>query len=153
MDDLIYILMLVAWVAYSIYNAKQKKKQKELQNRPAAEPQHEHEFEPDQTQKPQRSIFDEVFGEGQFEDFEETMEEVVPHVEEIRKVPAEYAYYKPEPVEEMEKEEYITASQLISNRENTLVDLDLIDKPITYGNYFNLRKAVIYSAILERPHH
>jgi len=151
MDDLIYILMLVAWVAYSIYNAKQKKKQKELQNRPAAEPQPA--YEPAQTQKPQRSIFEDVFGEGQFEEFEETEEEKVPHAEEIRKVPAEYTYYKPKPMEVVEKDEYITASQLISNRENTLVDLDLIDKPITYGNYFNLRKAVIYSAILERPYH
>jgi hypothetical protein len=151
MDDLIYILMLVAWVAYSIYNAKQKKKQKELQNRPAAEPQPN--YEPEQTQKPQRSIFEEVFGEGQFEDFEETIEEEVPHVEETRKVPAEYTYYKPEPMEVLAREEYITASQLISDRENELVDIDLIDKPITYGNYFNLRKAVIYSAILERPYH
>lgn len=151
MDDLIYILMLVGWVAYSIYNAKQKKKQKELQNRPASEPQPE--YESAQPQKPQRSIFEEVFGEGQFDDFEETVEEEIPHVEEIKKTPAEHTYNKAEPMEAPAREEYMTASQLINNRENELVDIDLIDKPITSRNYFNLRKAVIYSAILERPYH
>ena len=72
MDDFIYVLLFVGWIAYSIFSAVQKKKQKELKKKPAPEqfPMPEV-IEPE---KPTRSVFEEIFGEGQFGKFEESHE-------------------------------------------------------------------------------
>jgi hypothetical protein len=150
MDDLIYILLLVAWVAYSIYNAKQKKKQKEMERKTVSEPRPT--YEQSEPEKPQRSIFEELFGEGQFNELPELEEEEGSFVEEIPEIPHSYTPYKPESLEEIPAERYQTVSSLVSMPQFENSEFEMAAKTPTYGNNFDLRKAVIHATILERPY-
>jgi hypothetical protein len=150
MDDLIYILLLVAWVAYSIYNAKQKKKQKEMERRTTSEPKPV--YEQSQPEKPQRSVFEELFGEGPFNELPETEEEEESFVEEIPEIPHSYIPYKPISLEEVPEQDFHIGTRMhtISDEEDD--DPEPVVKLPTYGKDFDLRKAVIYSTILEQPY-
>lgn len=147
MDELIYIALLVAWVAYSIYNAKQKKKQKEL--KPAPDTDSQPQYEPEQAEKPQRSILEELFGEGQFDNPQETYEEERTQMEEIPERPLAHAYNEPVTVKTVE-DTPVTASGIAAEQKTISDEPSPYDTVITHRSDFDLRRAVIYSIILER---
>lgn len=146
MDDVIYILIAIAWVAFSIYNANQKKKQKLAREAQASGPQ------PSEAAPKPRSILEEIL-----------MGEEMPeyHAEE------EHEEIKPELVPEykaaMEYQQEIQARALRAEQQlqvsNNLSTMDESTPVPLYGEtnigllkLFDLRQAVIYSIILERPY-
>ena len=149
MDEVIYILLAVAWVAYSIYNAKQKKKQREIEAQTAADERQE--YESAEPEKPQRSIFEELLNESDFEEFQE-FEEKETVAETVLKQEIPFQYRKSdifEPHESIGSDRLIASDAFIQAGIN---DTE-ITKPSSDPELFNLRKAVIYSTILERPYH
>jgi len=150
MDELIYILLIVAWIAYSIYNAKQKKKQKEQTRKPSTEPQPQ--YETAEPQKSQRSILEELFGETDFEIIEDDEEEPVvqENIPQQKPAPvfAEHAH-----IRQAAESEYKIVSRLTDQMKGLEIADEIADEHTTYATEFDLRKAVIYSVILERPYH
>ncbi len=145
MDDIIYVLLAVLWLAFSIYNANQKKKkQAAAQQKPTPAPVNEN-------PKP-RSILEEILLD----------EEVVHEYEQ------EFAEPEAAPIT---VPEYTAANQYREEViKRTITDFALpteanntdseIQKEIpgeahpVLGDIrqnFNLRQAVVYSVVLERP--
>jgi hypothetical protein len=152
MEDLIYILGGIAWVAYSIYNARQKKKLKEERERTVhqAEPA----YEPEPATSPTRSIFEEILKETGFEDTDDEIEEYVQPVPAA--IPANPQYFTYEDTEmEIKAAEEHYKKEVPAFMEHMIAEnLPYHEmKEKTHSNIFDLRKAVIYSAILERPYH
>ncbi|MBE0661592.1 MAG: hypothetical protein IH597_03910 [Bacteroidales bacterium] len=152
MDDLIYILAGIAWVAYSIYNARQKKKLKEERERtvPKAEPV----YEPEPASTPTRSIFEEIFKEAGLNEFDEELEEnVKPATAEIS-AKTQYFTYEDTDIEIKAAEDLIKKEAPAFSEHFVAENVPYHEmKEKTRSNIFDLRKAVIYSAILERPYH
>jgi hypothetical protein len=149
MDELIYILVLVAWVAYSIFNAKQKKKQKEQQAKSAPKPQPQ--YETAEPQKPKRSVLEDLFGEEFFEELQ--VEEEVSYKKEVPVKEPALTSYQPQAPEKPDEEVYKSASQLIREMKDEEMESITVDGDENPVKGFDLRKAVIYSTILERPYH
>ncbi len=149
MDELIYILILVAWVAYSIFNAKQKKKQKEQQAKSAPRPQPE--YEASEPQKPKRSVLEDLFGEEFFEELQDEEEEIS-YKEEVPVKEHVITGYQPKVSEKSYEERYKTASQLIQEMKDEEIESIMAAGDEIPEKDFDLRKAVIYSTILERPY-
>lgn len=150
MDDLIYVLLLIAWVAYSFYNAKQKRKLKEQQHKPAAEPKYE--MEPLPETQPQRSIFEEIFKEAGLEDFEEQEPVYEPEYEEPSKEVKIFSYEDPETWNEEEKHMLSSRLQIPDDEEKKEPETIKAGPTDMHKEAFDLRKAIIYNAILERPY-
>lgn len=143
MEDLFYILAGVAYLAYLIYSAGQKKKKRQEQaaQQSYAEPEVS---EPVEIEKPTSSIFDEILGVQNFdfkvkeELFEEVEKEeildVVPEEEGIRTTEV---YVKPKEKEEPED----AAGFWEEDTEEETSDYE-----------FDLRDAVISSEILNPPY-
>lgn len=151
MDDLIYILVGIAWVAYSIYSARQKKKMKEERERTV--PQAEPAYEPEPATSPTRSIFEEIFKEAGLEEFDNELEEIVKPV--AAKIPAtpQYFTYEDTNVEIKAAEDLIIKEAPAFSEHFIAENVPYHEmKEKTHSNIFDLRKAVIYSAILERPY-
>jgi hypothetical protein len=145
MDEIIYILLAVAWVVYSIYNANQKKKQKELEAQAAKEQADEFDT-PDESESPKRSVFEEIFDEADFLEPDDAREKAA------YEIVSQKGFPKPEiPLKEPEKK-YDLASERITMREESEKVATEKKEPWVTPESFDLRKAVIYSAILERPH-
>jgi len=151
MDDLIYILLLVAWVAYSFYNAKQKRKQKEQQQKPYAQPKPV--AEPMPEAKPQRSIFEEIFKEAGLEDYEEHEPEYEPEYLEPAKETKIFSYEDPETWDEKDKHVLNTGLRIPEESQPKEPETVLAGHTDTQKEAFDLRRAIIYNAILERPYH
>lgn len=147
MDDLIYILLLVAWVAYSFYNAKQKRKQKEQQQKPYVQPKPE--AKPMPEAKPQRSIFEEIFKEAGLEDYEEHEPEYLEPAKETKI----FSYEDPETWDEKDKHVLNTGLRISEESQPKEPETVLAGHTDTQKEVFDLRKAIIYNAILERPYH
>lgn len=151
MDDLIYILVGVAWVAYSIYSAQQKKKLKEERERTV--PQAEPAYEPEPNTSPSRSIFEEIFKEAGLEELNDEIEETIKPV--AAQIPAQPRYFTYEDTnveikaaDELLQKEFPAFSEHFVAENMPYSEM----KEKTHSNIFDLRKAVIYSAILERPY-
>ena len=151
MEDYIYILIGVIWLAATIYRASQKKKQAAAQARPGPDTSSK-----ETSQPRKRSLFEELF-EGQ--------ETRLPEPEL-----ADYEFEEPEfskptitPKTKTFKDEYasrgLSGLEALSDEgvssmgrikfEDIMKELD--KKPMKQQK-ITLRKAVIYSAILERPY-
>lgn len=152
MDDLIYILVGIAWVAYSIYNARQKKKMKEERERTVH--QVEPVYEPEPSTSPTRSIFEDIFKEAGFNEFDEELEEnFEPEAVEIP-AKTQYFTYEDTDIEIKAAEDLIKKEAPAFNEHFVAENVPYHEmKEKTRSNIFDLRKAVIYSAILERPYH
>ncbi len=154
MDDLIYILLGLAWVIYAAYRANQKQKKKSTTS-PASGPPS---ALPREQPRPLDTLFEEILGEGS------SLEEVA--------LP-EYQSYDDITVKELEKEkqlfnrpktilETIPSEEGISafdSRSETAGKVSLTAdeeehpiQTIMAGERFDIRKAVIYAEILNRPY-
>lgn len=157
MDEILYILMGIAWLAYSLYSNKQK-----MDKKRAAQGQ---DYDATETPAPQRprSIFDEIFSEELPDESEARQEEYIPEIEEQswQKRQAAYAASEAQSLEQIVDEvpsDYFTKQYALYNREVQeeekpvlLEEVDEIAKPETIDD-FDLKKAVIYSEILRAPY-
>ncbi len=146
MDDVIYILIAIAWVAFSIYNANQKKKQKLAREAQASVPR-----TPEAAPKP-RSILEEILMGEEMPEFqaEDAHEEIKPELVPEYKAALEYQ-------QEIQTRALRAEQQLqVSNNFSFTSDSSPLPFPdeanIGLLKIFDLRQAVIYSIILERPY-
>ena len=150
MEDYIYLIFLVAWIAFSLYRRSQKKSAAAA-GKPPSGPHREREI------KPLPTIEEILFGK-----------EEAPAPATSPDPPSwmEEGNYSPEPVEtSFEKEYKAKGIQSVESagkpkymNQIKLTDLqkdeisDENDKIDLSDEIFNLRKAVIYSEILNRPY-
>lgn len=155
MDDLIYILLGLAWIIYAAYRANQKQKKKVLTTPTSAPSQ---QTPPREQPRPIDTIFREILGEGS------SLEEVIfPESQSydditVRELEKEKQLFsRPKTVlETIPTEEGISAFDSIykSDRAKYLpADAEEHPSPATREeDWFDLRKAVIYAEILNRPY-
>lgn len=152
MEDLIILLLFVAWIGYTFY--KESEKQKKIREaktatKPLGEPmQSENKnFVP---QMEDTEFETEVLSQGSSDDFRPIMEKYSPE-----KVSAEHA----SPLEYIPLIDQINRPDFTSieyNSKNISIPQENIEQPIeedTFSEFsFDLKQAVIYSAILQRPY-
>ena len=151
MEEFIYIIIGVIWVAASIYKASQRKKQKAIPRKPAtALPEEDTKF------SSARSLLEELM-EGQRLGIPEPevveMEYDEPMLAEIEELPkqssfqSEYAGYGLKGLEALSGEGVSSLGRISFT--DIMKDSE---KKATGPVKIDLRKAIIYSAILERPY-
>ncbi len=150
MDDYIYILLAVAWIAFTIYSQKQKKNKQQQKAKPQQ-----------QTQKDVKSYFEEILL-GNVSSPDPIPTEPVIH-EEIYESVSGYktsGNIRPE-YEFLEEgsqlsEEYFDKNSAIEKPEIQIEEKYEIQTEEEYENIeyldFDIRKAVIYSEILKCPY-
>ncbi len=165
MDDILYIILGIAWLAYSLYANKQKvdkrraDKAKELRER-----QELQEYQPSQSDEiPRKSVLEELFGEISSE-YAEAQEEIyIPEVDEdiIKRKLAENAYNEAESLEVIKDEvpvdyftkRYESGYKTVNENFHNTSKIKEEEKEIEeLTEKFNLSKAVIYSEILRAPY-
>ena len=154
MDDLIYILLGIVWIIYAAYRASQKQKKKGSAMKPS-EPSSP--AVPDERTRPLDTIFREILGEGEsleqvsFPEYESYDEIVMKELEKEKQL-----FGKPKTIlETIPTEEGISAFD--SKHDEDIGSLMTADEDHAYPadrgeNLFDLRKAVIYAEILNRPY-
>jgi len=150
MEDYIYILLGVVWIIYAVYRANQKKKAK--QRTPETEP-----TSGSETQNEMRSLLEGILT-GEVTNAPKPSSYIDESLSAITEVQPEYENvdiktdYKLDtiPIEERERlveDEYLELSfSQIFNNEDSEQELEREDID------FDLRKAIIYSEILNRPY-
>jgi len=150
MDDYIYILLAVAWIAFTIYSQKQKKNKQQQK----AQPQQ-------QTQKDVKSYFEEIL-QGNISSPDPIITEPMKH-ENIYESVSSYktsGNIQPE-YEFLEEgsqlsEEYFDKNSAIEKPEIQIEEKFEVKTEEDYEDIeyldFDIRKAVIYSEILKRPY-
>lgn len=177
MDDILYFLLLIGWLAFSFYQQSAKKKRKAEQERTAARrrQQEEEGMEPDMAEPVAERTAEEK------PDFRKTLEEILlgeeltkneeetkRQAEQIEATSAEeedrankyQRYYnrkmsdkslwydkEKESPEKLEEKIEELEKDMVLKEEDTVTELD-DESEIKKEQYFNLRKAVIYSEIL-----
>ena len=174
MEDFIYILIGIAWIAFSIYG--QQKKLKEKQRRAAERSGKQEESEQDTYREDEKeeSFIDQIFHE--FEQEEQKPEYETIYQRQRREEKAKKATKNPfekqnlESIEQMGtaiegnsslSKDYFRnrrakAKDRITNTDNPekvqeVIDLDA-ENETENASTFSLRNAVIYQTILERPY-
>ena len=156
MEDYIYILLGIAWVAYSLYSARQKALRKQQSSGlPPRGPSQSSPL-PIPGQGHDKSVFEEIF--------RELSGETRPVVQEIKPVAA------PKPVRNADVSElnqpypgrtgykFVASSEaetLFSDPQNTITVhpvYEQMTKKEEFKRNFNLREAVIYSELLNRKY-
>ncbi len=154
MDDLLYILLGLAWIAFAFYRHSQKKKQRSEQNAPDAP--HEAKdpvslLEQLLTGKEEKMTAAPPFADANqtnyFKEFRDIYEEP-----EGLTFEEEYKLKGVSSVEETDYSEMIDKQRQVSSAQSVVNDAYLQDEEENEANYFDLRKAVIYSEILNRPY-
>ncbi|MGB4204829.1 MAG: hypothetical protein WBJ84_04330 [Bacteroidales bacterium] len=147
MDDYIYIILFIGWIAYSIFMAAQKKKQEQLKKQSAPLPPPIPETTIDES--PQRSVFEEIFKDF----YDEDPEEVIvpePFMVKVERKPPDISY---NPDSDFDiKETTYTTEESILQKPSGLNEGYAIESKNKRKEDFDLRKAVIYNAILQRPY-
>jgi hypothetical protein len=151
MEDYIYILIGVIWLAASIYKATQKKKQKAQQSKPVAS------TTPENTHMPEtRSLLEELLGGQQVSipepavietEYSDSMLEEEEANKSSGSFQSEYAKLGHKGLEAL-SEEGVSSLGNITFHDVMEEQKKKISGPVK----INLRKAIIYSAILERPY-
>ena len=151
MEDYIYILIGVIWLAATIYKATQKKKQKAQQNKPVTSttPENTHRTET-------RSLIEELLGGQQVSipepavietEYSDQMFEEVEANKPSGIFQSEYAKLGHSGLEALSAEGVSSLGNITSH------DVMKEQKKKTSGPIkIDLRKAIIYSAILDRPY-
>jgi hypothetical protein len=156
MEDLIYLIILIAWAAFAFYRHSQKKKAAARKAESASAPAYP-EPEPSTGQK-DKSWEEILFGEEIPEEHELEME-----VEKELPTMEKTAPYQPVSLEQMymqrkiesledpavQKELEKQKSELLKGEDSKKQIADKKDHPM---KDFDLRKAVIYAEILRRPY-
>lgn len=151
MEDFIYILIGVIWLAASIYKATRKKKQKAQQNK--AVPSNT----PENTHRPEtRSLLEELLGGQQPSipepavietEYSDAMFEEAEANKASKSFQSEYTKLGHSELEALSEEGVSSLGNI------TFYDVMKEQKKKTSTPVkINLRKAIIYSAILERPY-
>jgi replicative superfamily II helicase len=165
MDDILYIILGIAWLAYSFYANKQKMdKKKSNQAKALREQQARREYQPEQSEQvPRKSVLEELFGEISSE-YTEAQEEIyIPEVDEdtTKRKLAEYAHNEAESLELIKEEvpfdyflkKYESGYKTVNENFHDALKIEEEDKEIEeLTEKFNLSKAVIYSEILRAPY-
>lgn len=159
MDDLIYILALVAWVAYAFYKNSKKVKQ----NIPGREPEHT----ANDPQRPDfKSILEEMLlgqettaGPARPGGMTERRQEYTGYEDSLETIPTgSYETYEKQSLDDT------VSMEVLDPERNVMYNYDETAKeasPVyseenateeSYREVFNLRRAVIYSAVLNRPY-
>ncbi len=148
MDDFIYVLLFIGWIAYSIFSAIQKKKQKELKKKPSPEPYSA--SEESVPENPARKVLEEIFGEGHFEESEETFEPE-PVYEEVERRPTIYMREETDQNTGRKMVNHLSPDKIWNKpaAEELPVETETL---VSQKESFDLRNAVIYAAILQRPY-
>ena len=151
MEDFIYILIGVIWLAASIYKATQKKKQKAQQNKPVTPSTPESAYRPET-----RSLIEELLGGQQVSipepavietEYSDPMFEEVEANKSVESFQSEYTKLGHRGLEALSGEGVSSLGNI------TFEDVMKKQKNKTSGPVkIDLRKAIIYSAILERPY-
>ena len=147
MEDFLYILLGVGWLAYSIYS-QSKKKQKQKQS--STTRSHDFESEEESSETPKVSLFESLFSEA-----EQGSDVFDPY--KIQEEPIEPIYKS---VKESDELKLKTKSTLRNNTE--IIDLDLKHAKSSLFSYddeseneyledFDLKKAIIYAEIINNP--
>jgi hypothetical protein len=152
MEDYIYILLGVAWILYAIYRANQKKKAKEAESQDTAEPVGDGNFE-------MKSMIDELLGNdsiaqpetAQTNDLYQSKAGVTDY-DKYRKGHDIQTDYKLDSVPEEEGVSSISSYQY-EDKSLEVTDNEVNDELLKHIHVdFDLRKAVIYAEILNRPY-
>jgi hypothetical protein len=151
MEEYIYILIGVIWLAASIYKASQKSKKKASQQKPSSVPEEQG------TKVPEvRSFLEELLGgqEVRIPDPEESEvsyeESAIAEIEKEKPAgsfQAEYSNYGFRGLKALSGEGVSSLGSITFKDE-----MKELTKKGPGQNKINLRKAIIYSAILERPY-
>ena len=160
MDDVLYILIGVAWVAYSIYSYNQKAKKQQADKQSLAQKEYDI---PDSEEQPKQSAFKEMISE--FQSYSRQKSESSPFYSSEKETFV--AEPEIESVENISSIEETTESNSSLSREmlkqylekdhkkEMFVETDVAED---YNEIeaeqefdFDLRKAIIYSEILKRP--
>jgi hypothetical protein len=152
MEDYLYIIIGIAWVAYSIYNSRQKALKKQAQNRPGGEPS-------------QSTTMPGGGGKTLFEDIlRELTGEPAPATPATQ--PANTAKYPPYEEFQQTNDTYKSSTVKPNIRESiadytrkepataikTHSDNKQVTKNESLARKFNLREAVIFSELLNRKY-
>lgn len=147
MDDYIYIIIFIGWIAYSIFMAAQKKKQEQLkkQSKPLPPPIPETIMD----EAPQSSVFEEIF-KGFYDEDPEEVIPPKPFMVNVKRKPPDISY---SPYTDFDiKETAYPAEESILQKSSGLNAEYEIENKIKRKEGFDLRKAVIYNVILQRPY-
>jgi hypothetical protein len=149
-EDLIYILIGVVWIAFSIYKGMQKKKQ---QTPPPDDVDYDYEPEPEPEKKKTafESFLDEILVEEEPVPYKpveyEPVSESTPETKPTEKIFSYDDYYEESNVQEGFEVYKGADTQSTIKKQPLSTSHKKRRKP-----HFNLRKAVIYSEILKRPY-
>ncbi len=148
MDEYIYIIGAIAYIAYSIYSASQKQKKKQQQAQNPAQPYARPEVRETAKKEPQISIFEEIIGINE-NDF--SIEEELFGVRKAESNPDPIkAEEKPEKLDNIPKEEGVRTTE---HKTNKNAGFSFGEEKEEENNYeFNLRDAIIASEILNPPY-
>lgn len=155
MEDFIYILIGIAWIAYSVYNQGQKRKRKQQ-----AKSELNPEEELPEVEQDLRSFLDKKLNLDNLLDFEEKPNEYLdsPYSEiDVVEEKDTSSYFKPEnegvsafKIKHEKTVEHVNA-QIIESEEGKFSD-DLSEGFLSGEEEFDLKKAIIYSEILNPPY-
>jgi len=150
MEEFIYIILGVLWLVASIYRATKKGK------KPAGRPSSEKPHAQEESRMPDaRSFIEELLGGQQVEVPEPVSQEINSYnddfqdkeVEPVNSFQSEYSKYGLKGIEKLSGEGEHALGKIVF--ENHLKE---VTKKKPGQNKIDLRKAIIYSAILERPY-
>lgn len=173
MDDYVYFLLLIGWLAFSFYQQSVKKKKKQEQLRAAQQRQHENQYGEEEVQTPDYS----TKGQEARPNFKRTLQEILLGEQlSLENIPENEAQsletipsHKEDDLNSRSENENIFQKYydevMISNPDNDIEQAPQENEGIAFGllspedgvfednkdeNYFDLRKAVIYSEILNK---
>ncbi|MBG0781032.1 MAG: hypothetical protein H0S84_02055 [Bacteroidales bacterium] len=145
MEDFIYILIGIIWLVFSVVKSNQKKKAAMTQNQQISEPQEAKDISFEDTiaemfaEEPE-TVFQEVGEQESTIDMETSEPEVGMAYQSLEEL------YLKEQEEQIRKGE-ITKENSVKNR----IEPETLEKTLDH-HPFDLRRAIIYQAILERPY-
>jgi len=162
MDELIYILIFVAYIGYSIYNAMQKSKAKQLEKQQQQQPEQDYEeegefyetpqpaYETPRPERPVRSLFEELLKEAGIEP--EPVAQPQPVAEPTPNKYSQYNYIVDEKEPMHGDLKTMKPASLRFERSKEEEEAFSLDTQKKQTHEFDLKKAIIYSTILERPY-
>lgn len=150
MDDILYILIGVIWLILGIYKNNQKQKSKAIKKQAAEPIQNKETIKPAETKPKFKDFFDEFFPEEEVKSEEKPFSYEDIEIQEqsafVYQQPQNYNLEKDEDINAYKKEiKNKTESKLMNEFDEIYQDNDLIDE-------FDAKKAILYSAIIQRPY-
>jgi hypothetical protein len=145
MEDFIYILIGIIWLVFSVVKGNQKKKAAMTQNQQSNNPQEakDRSFE---------DILSEMFGEEPETVFQKVGEQESTIDMETSEPEVGMAYQSLEELFLKEQEEQISKGEIVKeNSVKSRIEPETLEKSLDHQP-FDLRRAIIYQAVLERPY-